>query len=133
MQLLTLRLNEPPALVLAVPLLVVVGEGRRRLCAHVRGAVQVAALETRPHQRPHVGHHQHLLEDSLQFRVCCSHVEVAVVGRYQRVVGLVALLQDQVAQHGPRLLSVAVEQRLGLALVVRTRLEQDIRLEITTI
>lgn len=133
MQLLTPRLNEPPALVLAVPLLVVVGEGRRRLCAHVQGAVQVAAQETRPHQRSHVGQHQHLLEDSLQFRVCCGHVEVAVVGRYQRVVGLVALLKDQVAQHGPRLLSVAVEQRLGLVLVVRTRLEQDRRLEITTI
>lgn len=134
-QLLTPRLTEPPARVLNVPLLVVVGEGRRRLCAHVRGAVQVAAHETRPHQRPHVGQHQHLLEDSLQFRVCCGHVEVAVVGRYQRVVGLVALLQDQVAQHGPRLLSVAVEERmlLGLALVVRTRLEQDRRLKITTI
>lgn len=65
--------------------------------------------------------------------MCCGHVEVAVVGRYQRVIGLVALLQDQVAQHGPRLLSVAVEERIGLAMVVRTRLEQDRRLDITTI
>lgn len=128
-------LDDPPALVLAVPLLVVVGEGCRCLYAGVRGAVEVAAHETRPHQRPHIGQHQHLLEDSLQFCVCCGHVEVAVVGRYQRVVGLVALLQDQVAHHRPRLLSVAVEQSmlLGLVLVVRTRLEQTRRLEITTI